>query len=260
LLEIETIQQLRPPYNVQLLIADPRVWYAARDFSAALAEPSARFSVGPVPSEYSLRPLDALLQLTAGAVATPSLRSQAVGVSDLWTPDEAVFAAGWAELLARHPEELSHPESPRLSALRLAKKLLLSAAGKEESKAVEKPEGWDAERVARHIERAAATAYQTYRRARWLRLLHDCDISYREPEATRAFALQIRDGALLGAARDSTPHSIAPAQFDRAKYDRLRVLTSELKRIVRDGGEVSVQLAKGRRIPERLLGGILRLV
>ena len=37
---------------------------------------------------------------------TPQLRSHAVGVSDLWTPDEAVFRAGFAELLARHPEAL----------------------------------------------------------------------------------------------------------------------------------------------------------
>jgi hypothetical protein len=38
------------------------------------------------------------------------------------------------------------------------------------------------------------------------------------------------------------------------------VLTSELKRIARDGGEVSVQLLGGRKIPERLLRGVLRLV
>ncbi len=240
LLEIETIQQLRPPYNVQLLSADSRVWYATRDFASASAEPSAELSVGPVASEYSLRPLNALIQLTGGAVSTPSLRAQAVGVSDLWTPDEAVFAAGWAELLDRHPEELSaNPRRPRLDALSLAKKLLLSAPSKEDSDA-EKPEGWDAQRVARHVERAAATAYQTYRRARWLKLLHDCDIRYREPEAGTARVLQIRGGALLSAAERVAPQVRAVAQFDRAKYDWLRVLTSELKRIMRDGGEVSM--------------------
>jgi DNA polymerase III epsilon subunit-like protein len=260
LLEIETIQQSRPPYNVQLLSADPRVWYATRDFSASSAEPSAAHSVGPVASEYSMRPLAALIQLIAGAAVTPLLRAQAVGVSDLWTPDEAVFAAGWAELLGRHPEELSGGlGSPRLNALKLARNLLLSAPSKEDSEA-EKPEGWDAERVARHIERAAARAYQSYRRARWLKLLHDCDISYREPEAATAYELKIRGGLLLSAPGCITPHSGTAAQLDRAKYDWLRVLTSELKRIARDGGEVSVRLVGGRRIPERLLRGVLRLV
>jgi hypothetical protein len=141
----------------------------------------------------------------------------------------------------------------------LARKLLLSAPVKEESEA-EKPEGWDAERVARHVERAAARAYQTYRRARWLRLLYDCDISYREPKAATEHALKIRGGVLLSAPGCSTPHSGTAAQLDRAKYDWLRVLTSELKRIARDGGEVSVQLLGGRKIPERLLRGVLRLV
>jgi hypothetical protein len=45
--------------------------------------------------------------------------------------------------------------------------------------------------------------------------------------------------------------------FDRARYDRLRILTTELKRIVRDGGEVSLWLL-GRGIP--LVGPRLRAV
>jgi hypothetical protein len=194
----------------------------------------------------------------AGAATTPLLRAQAVGVSDLWTPDETVFAAGWAELLARHPELAMGSANPRANALRFAKNLLLSTPGKEDSEA-EKPEGWDAERVARHIERAAARAYQTYRRGRWLKLLHDCDIRYREPESAQALALQIRGGAFSAPGRNA-PDAGTAAQFDRAKYDWLRVLTSELKRIVRDGGEVSVQLLGGRKIPGRLLLGVLRLV
>ena len=47
--------------------------------------------------------------------------------------------------------------------------------------------------------------------------------------------------------------------FDRTKYDRLRILTTELKRIVRDGGDVSIRRA-GRGLPAPLLPGLLRLV
>jgi hypothetical protein len=273
LLENETIKTLRPPYNVQLTLTggDLRVWYSTLDFTTANAAPDAQHSIGPVPSQHSLRPLDALGQLIAGAASTPLLRSQAVGVSDLWTPDEAVFAAGWAVLVARHAELGSQAREPRRIALELAKKLLRSAPSKsEDSGADEKPEGWDAERVARHIERTAAQAYQSYRRARWLQLLHDADIVYREPESARARCWKIRSGALLEASdvalgwvpteRVPTARARAPAHFDRAKYDRLRVLTTELKRVARDGGWVTVHFGPNARIPPRLLAGVLRLV
>jgi hypothetical protein len=44
--------------------------------------------------------------------------------------------------------------------------------------------------------------------------------------------------------------------FDRATYDRLRVLSSELKRVRRDTGRVAVYLAPGRQLVERVLDGI----
>ena len=194
--------------------------------------------------------------------------------ADLWTPDEAVFAAGWTELVARHPAEfLLCAVNPRQGALRLAKRLLLSAPRKavEELESNPKPEGWDPERVARHIERALAQAYQAYRRARWLRRLHDCDVVYREPTETLARLLLIREGALAQASdvpprwvpthcvrAEAEPHAL-PA-FDRAKYDRLRVLTSELKRIARDGGDVAVHFGPSSSIPQHWLKGLLRLV
>ena len=272
LLENETIKTLRPPYNVQLTVAEPRIWYSNRTFSATEPVPDLEYSVGPVASQYSLRPLSALSELLSGAQSTPLLRAHAVGVSDLWTPDEAVFAAGWAELAARHPAEfLLATTKAQKAALHLAKRLLLSAPNKEELENSAKPDGWDEGRVARHIERASAQAYQAYRRARWLHLLHDCDVVYREPESAHARLLLIRNGALAEAreikldwrpserVRPVGPPRALP-EFDRAKYDRLRVLTSELKRIARDGGHVAVHFGPQTAIPQRWLAGVLRLV
>ncbi|HYQ25636.1 MAG TPA: GIY-YIG nuclease family protein [Polyangiaceae bacterium] len=273
LLENDTIKALRPPYNVQLTSQESRVWYSTGDFAAAAPAPDSAYRVGPIPSQYSLRPLSALMALASGAASTPQLRSQAVGVSDLWTPDAAVFAAGWAELLGRHSQALSLAQlRPRHSVLQLARQLLLSAPSKaaEEAEAGDKPEGWDPERVARHIERAAAQAYQVYRRARWLQLLHDSDIVYREPGSAQSRRLRIRNGFLSEAS--DAPQEWAPSDrarpvqpraletFDRAKYDHLRVLTSELKRVARDGGYVAVHLGPRASASPRWLSSALRLV
>lgn len=270
LLENQLIKQLRPPYNVQLASSDSRVWYSTREFDRARPVPDLEHRIGPLASEYSLRPLHALIALSSGSAATAKLRADVVGVSDLWTPDEEVFAAGFRELMRRHPAELSAAMSPRRGALELGRKLLRSralskVAESDEIDPVQKPEGWDPERVARHIERAAAQAYQTYRRARWLELLHDCNVVYREPKARERRELRVRDGEILTATsldaaslalsdRGTRPH------FDRSKYDRLRILSSELKRISRDGGEVSLSRATGRTLSAALLPGALRLV
>jgi hypothetical protein len=236
-------------------------------------------SLGPLLSEHALRPLGALIALASDASATASLRSQAVGVSDLWTPDETVFAAGWAELVARHPSMRAHAlGEPRRAVLSLAKSLLLSRAfdksGEEADassapESTAKPEGWDPERVARHVERAAAQAYQSYRRARLLQLLHDCDVVYREPHSARVRLLQVRGGAIAAASDSTLQHTPSaalrrpraePSEFERTKYERLRILITELKRIARDGGDVRVHWSPSRQLPVAFLPGVLRLV
>jgi hypothetical protein len=52
----------------------------------------------------------------------------------------------------------------------------------------------------------------------------------------------------------------APDSFDRACYDRLRILTTELKRIARDGGDVVVRVQAGRALPPRLLPGVFAVI
>lgn len=272
LLENETIKTLRPPYNVQLVAKDAPVWYETPAFDGASSMPSEFHRVGPLSSELSLRPLAALIELVGGAPATEDARANAVGVSALFTPDEAVFAAGWAELASRHPEALGGAASPRRRVLELAKKLLAAGAAPEpdspaEQEPLEETRAWDAPRVARHVERALVQAYRAYRRAHWLGLLHDSDIVYREPNAVGARLLKVRDGAVVAAEDTALDHvpgeRLRPsatrwsAAFDRAKYERLRVLTTELKRIVRDGGFVAVHWGPRRRLPERWVAGVL---
>jgi DNA polymerase-3 subunit epsilon len=275
LLEHDTITSLRPPYNVQLMPSDARIWYATRDFRQTSEHADEAHAIGPLPSAYSLRVLGAQIELISGAIPSPALRGSAVGVSDLWTPQEAVFAEGWGLFLARHSELADTTKNPRQRLLALAKKLLLarvlSKAGEEPpAETEEKTTDWDPERIARHLERAAAQAYQVYRRASWLRLLHDSDIVYREPESARTRLLRVRNGELCET-RDLEPHE-TPAEslrirraphlipFDRIKYDRLRILSTELKRIQRDGGDGAIYLGRKRRIPTALCAAIQRVI
>ena len=268
LLENETIKALNPPYNVQLTTGDRRVWYSSAAFDAAAATPSDEHAIGPLPSEYSLRPLGALSALLAGAPPELPVRAHAVGVSALWTPDESVFTAGWSELMARHAAATGLPDdAARAHAGAAAGPTPAGGGGGAEGSPARRRRRryrtWDPPRVARHLERAAAQAYRAYRRTRWLKLLDDAEVVYREPGATRTRRLRIRAGQ-VSAADQEDPLAVlaapADASFDRACYDRLRILTTELKRIARDGGNVVVRVQAGRALPPRLLPGVFAVI
>jgi hypothetical protein len=127
---------------------------------------------------------------------------------------------------------------------------------------------WDRDRVVRHLERGVLHGYQLLQRARWLCLLYDSIIVFREPGSERSRLLCVRGGQ-LAEARDvvaeeptarlvpTTPLAQRKCTFDRSQYDRLRTLTSELKRVLRDGGTAAVGVGPARWLTGDLLDGLL---
>ena len=86
---------------------------------------------------------------------------------------------------------------------------------------------------------------------------------YREPGATQTRRLRIRAGQISVADEDDAMAVLAApagASFDRACYDRLRILTTELKRIARDGGNVGLRVRGGRALPPRLLPRVFAVI
>jgi hypothetical protein len=185
-----------------------------------------------------------------------------------WAPGEDVFLAGFACFSDRHRVRGSAAEVSR--ALVLAAKSLLLAAklespskteveidGDDAGSATSEPWAWDTERIVRHLERGVALSYQLLQRARWLCLLHDSVVVFREPASTVSRLLLIHDGR-VEMARDfgleqpldrgitHLPLRDRQASFDRSRYDRLRTLTTELKRVLRDNGDAAVRVGRGR--------------
>ena len=108
------------------------------------------------------------------------------------------------------------------------------------------PQGWDEDRVRRHLERGVASGAQLLRRARWLCLLGDCSVAWREPGARPARRrggprrdrrrARPRSGrASSGFARCAEHGAIASVRSTPARYDRMRVLATELKRVLAMG-------------------------
>ena len=266
LLENEDIKALSPPYNLQLVGADPRTWFSAPNFDTASTVPDETHRRGPLPSTFSVRSLGAIYALVSGERATPSLRARAVGSAPRWAPDEAVFFAGFSRFTEHHALGVLDSTRVRRSLAVAARSLILTSKLDITSKDAEldemtadgvEPPLWDPDRVVRHLERAVAHAYQLLQRARWLCLLYDSAVVYQEPPSERPRLLILRDGRLVEA-RDLMPDEPVPsaasyrplrerqASIDRSQYDRLRTLTTELKRVLRDNGTAAVRVG-GRR-------------
>jgi DNA polymerase-3 subunit epsilon len=278
LLENEEIKARRPPYNVQLVVADPRIWFVDTALDAAESEPDVAHRQGPLPSTYSVRGLGAIRALCHGAAPSLTLRARAVGTRERWAPDEVTFADGLALFLARQELTVANHELPR-ALERGARRLLMGRAAEAEleeapgdsAEQQSSPPGvWDAERVVRHLERSLAHGYQLLQRARWLCLLHDSVVCFREPGDAPRRVLRIgggqlhevHDGSIDDAVRGPlarTSRLARQASFDRAQYDRLRTLTSELKRVLRDGGSVELLVGR-RRLSRAVLERLLRWV
>ncbi|NUP09324.1 MAG: GIY-YIG nuclease family protein [Polyangiaceae bacterium] len=249
LLETDEIKLHDPPYNVQLR-RDRSAWFVSPDLDEAREIPATARWIGPLPSRWAMTSFAAVRALALGAEPTPALFGRAVGVPPSFAPDADTFVAGWASFVERHVA----PMRSRTWWGRFVKasKVLLRLLGEG---SLEEGEGtpdwsWDPDRVRRHLERSVLQGGQLARRARWLAVLADASVVFREADS-RPRKLRFEGGDILVAEdhlADSGDPACGPtrnrlarmASFDGARYDRLRVLTTELKRVLSEGGDVAI--------------------
>jgi predicted GIY-YIG superfamily endonuclease len=267
LLETDEIKTLDPPYNVQLRTGERSAWFAAHDLRESVPLPDAEHPVGPLPSSRALSPRAALIELLSGAELTPKLLAFALAVPVLALPDDALFRAGWESFVA---DSLADGRGSARQRIDRASRALWLERGRKEVESVGDEEAlpalWDLARVRRRLERNLVQTGLLLRRARWLCLLADADVVYRELPMTHARVLIVSKcqiverGALDAVCSVSTlsvrrppPSTVRQGAFDAAGYDRLRVLATELRRVQDEGGEVAVRLGRHTFSGERLV-------
>jgi DNA polymerase-3 subunit epsilon len=278
LLESDEIKALDPPYNVQLRRGERSAWFASPDLRDAAARPEAPGWIGPLPSRRALSSLGAVRDLAHGEAADVALRGRALGVPPQFAPDEASFAAGWRGFEARHLAAVR--SRTRWGALLKASMALFRLWGEgaldenesEDGEEASAPAGWDEGSVRRLLERSVAHAGQVLRRSRWLCLLCESSIAWREPGAEARRLVVIAGGDIVerrdiadGEPLPSPPGWERPwherkVVFDATRYDRLRVLSTELKRVSAETGDVAVRVDERHELRGEALSRILRWV
>jgi DNA polymerase-3 subunit epsilon len=266
LLESDEIKRIDPPYNVQLRSGERRAWFARRDLLEARPEPDPEHRIGPLPSQRALISYAALVQLAAGIAPTPALRALALSVPSAFLPEDALFAEGFQ---AFDSEVLTERALPPARGVGAAACALWRERGRQELESATPdapPDFWDLARIRRRLERSLVGGGLLIRRARWLCLLADADVAYRERDmpSARVIVLSRGDFADMRDLPDLGALSSLPARrmpslrerqlsFDAAAYDRLRVLTTELRRVLDEGGELALRFGHRGFTGPRLL-------
>jgi DNA polymerase-3 subunit epsilon len=263
LIEPDEIKHHRPPYNVALTIENRALWFAPSNLTARSARPSSQCPLGPF---SSARTLDEF-----GALAAADRR--ALG-SSRWSPDAVTFEAGYARLCAVHPELSRQDLDASDRFLRLGTRLWREGrrdrdVDEDDANEVGRLTVWTPELVQVSLEWLALRAALARRRAMWLTRLFDSSVVWREPGAAGARLIVIEKGevALSAPVEANAPPPIPPGfcrpvaarreGFTLASFDRLRILTTELKRLIAAGAPVMLRLGVGPALDESRLASAL---
>jgi DNA polymerase-3 subunit epsilon len=264
LFESDEIKRDRPPYNIALTIERRALWFTSRDIGARSSQSSPEYPLGPF---CSAETLDEFVALARG--------DRAALTSGPWGPDAGTFNAGYGLLCTTHPE-LSHINfSAHAKLLRLGTRLWREGRRDrdvDEDHANDTGRGltvWTPELVQVSLEWLALRAALARRRAIWLTRLLDSSVVWREPDGKCARLIVIENGdvAVSAAADANAPLPIPPGYrrpvaarreaFTLASFDRLRVLTTELKRLIAAGAPVALRLGGGPALDESRLASAL---
>jgi DNA polymerase-3 subunit epsilon len=256
LIESDEIKQHRPPYNVALTIENRALWFAPSNLTARSAHLSSQCPFGPFPSADVLDEFGALA----------AIESRALG-SGRWCPGPVTFEAGYARLCAAHPELSRQDLGAHDRLLRLGTRLWKEGRRDRDVDEDDPNEAggltvWTTESAQVSLEWIALRAALARRRAIWLTRLFDSSVVWREPGDSCARLIVIEEGEVASnAAVDANaPPPIPPGYrrpvaarreaFILASFDRLRVLTTELKRLIAARAPVAVRLGVGPALDE----------
>ncbi len=274
LLEADEIKRLAPPFNLALAVGGRRVCFASPDLAEVREEADPAHPVGPLVSRTTVEAFGAAREALACAATVPlPARARAVGVDPAFAPSAACFDAGLARFVAEHGRPGSARQLLRLgSRLWACRRAAAALAADDDTAAPRSRPAWDEERVCQALEETVVRASHAVRRARWLVRLCECALAWAEPGAKARRLLVVRGGEVAERA-DLPPLATVPvppghartaaerrAAFDLARFDRLRVLSTELRVIAAATETVELRLGEYARLSRRRLQAVLRWV
>jgi DNA polymerase-3 subunit epsilon len=296
ILESDEIKRRSPPYNIALRRQNRALTYCTKDLCRNARIADGDYVVGPLPAGRFIKTVTAFgLWLAYGVQVNDDdqlniLRSVLALPPD-YAPEIDCLQEGFKKFRERYGKRLRHQSALRfLTALgaQLWRERLESDAVAEmvedtenessdvdtEKEELDKEHIWTPDTVVHAIENMILHSAQLVRRSRWFCLLSESCLAWTsadQPDNLKTLVV-FANGAVVDRNIMKTAEEI-PIPSGRAKsfrsrqnnidlitYDRLRVLTTELRRLVSEGRDIELRLGPGVILNRRGITKVLRWV
>ena len=278
MLESDEIKQYSPPYNVALQKGQRKLVFFSRDLRKRSDKPDKIHCIGPLPESGIT---EAMAAFGAWYATRQNITRDEVletgyailGMPEAYAPEPDCLAKGLDLFRHNHLARLSHTSPLRaISGLghRLWRERLAELAKAQtediresvEEKPIdpelenEEAPSWTPETVARGIEKFSMRVALIIRRARWLCLLSESSLAWeaRGSNGRRKIVLLFENGT-LGHRQEMSIGKTIPLSpgyakgilnrqkiFDITTYERLRVVTTEMRRLIADSRKIEIGL------------------
>ena len=269
ILESDEIKRLSPPYNIALREDGRDVWFCTSDLNEYSETLSEHYRIGPLVSRDAVERYAAIRRVVAidniDCTNDTDLMS-ALGMPEDYAPDIETTRAGFEIFLYKYRERWGS-QKPELTLNEISKELWLDRLAEKDAE-VEEPEEfelelmkvpvWTPESACHLLESNLLHGAYELRRARWLVLLSESSLAWEEMRRKKnvMFLIVFEKGQVLyrrDQDRERVPvppgygSSFVERQrsFDLMTADRMRVVTTELRKVVMSGRKVKLCLRPG---------------
>ena len=260
--EADTIKELSPPYNKALRAGERSIVYATPALDRVSETPEGEHRLGPLASGDLWKAVVLLgLHRQKRLDATPA---EVLAVPESYAPEESIFKSGFE----RFRSELG-TTSLLAHGARLWRESLEDDVEEEfhlEMQYDVGAERWTPERVKTHLDDVVKRAAHLVRRGQWLCLLSESALVWNEP-GEADIALVIEQGRVHSRHNHFTFHAARYRSFEERRrsfdldtYDRLSVLTKEIRRLVSEDRPLRLHVGRSRTLTNDQLRARLRWI
>ena len=294
ILESDQIKEFSPPYNIALRKRDRNLWFCSRDFRQMAQIPDDIHRLGPLPSRKPLVSLSAMGELIEGRgfdsiLADNYTTADLIGIPEQYAPSDDVFRSGFQSFCQKHQQVLKN-KPVRQALLTIGTQLWREALATIETEMADKDDAdgqqtqppsnkdseeriWTPESVSSALESVIKRCAYWIRRSRWLCLLSESTLGWEVRDGTGHLIIIVFHKGMVvdrhSAAAPQflplspgwkTPFRVRQHNFDLKTYDRLRVVTTELRRLISENRWVALRPGPNSVMPAEVLSRALRWI
>jgi DNA polymerase-3 subunit epsilon len=292
ILESDEIKRRSPPYNIALRQRERALTYCTKDLCHNDTVAEGDYAVGPLPAGRFIKTVTAFGLWFAGGMQLKTdnhmdLVSAVLALPPDYTPEIHCLRKGFEKFRETYRSRLTHQSAlrvltalgaelwrKRLQADALAEIVTETENDDKKQKESGREHVWTPEAVAHAIENMILHSAHLIRRARWFCLLSESSLAWTSADQPDNLKIRVvfENGSVLKRnnvkTAEETPIPPGRAKSFRSRqknidlitYDRLRVLTTELRRLVSEGRDIELRLGPGVTLNCREISKVLRWV